>query len=538
MSAACGFDVDFLRNRVTLPMIIEFSPFQLDTDRAELRTGDGPIAMEPKVFALLCLLVENPDRVISKDEMIATVWGGRFISDAAVSTALKLVRKALGDDGASQMFVKTVRGRGHRFVALVRIVSAAAYPAAALAEVVAPDQRGERPTLAVLPFGQMGLPGGFATLGDAIPAEIISSLARLRWLRVIARESTFRFRGDGVDLGAIRSVLGAGFCLSGRVELLGKRLTVSVDLVDTGTGALIWSDHMEGPLDGVHAMRADIVAAVISALDLQIPVAEAARARSKPIEALDAWGAYHLGMSHVYRFNARDNSLAAGLFRRATDLDPGFASAYAARSFASFQDVIMGYDPDRAAALAQAQAEAERSVELDPLDPYANMAMGRLGILTGRPQDGIGWIDHSLELSPSYAKGHYSRGFVQVLCGNSVETRVAIDMSMRLSPLDPMLAPMRMMRALSFALDGDYRTAADLAVQSAQISRGHYIGMMNTVALCQLSGQPEQAAYWARIGRESKPDVSIRLYSLAFPMENVRFRAIMAEALRKVGFPD
>ncbi len=532
--------MDFLRNRLALCMIIEFSPFQLNTDRAELLAGGEPIAMEPKAFALLCLLVENPDRVISKDEMIATVWGGRFISDAAVSTALKLVRRALSDDGVAQQFVKTVHGRGHRFVAPVRIVSAATVPAAVRLEGLpsVPDQRGERPTLAVLPFGQMGLPGGFATLGDAIPAEIISSLARLRWLRVIARESTFRFRGDGVDLIAIRSVLGAGFCLSGRVELLGKRLTVSVDLVDTGTGALIWSDHMEGPLDGVHAMRADIVAAVISALDLQIPVAEAARARSKPIEALDAWGAYHLGMSHVYRFNARDNALAAGLFRRATDLDPGFASAYAARSFASFQDVIMGYDPDRAAALARAQTEAERSVELDPLDPYANMAMGRLGILTGRPQDGIGWIDHSLELSPSYAKGHYSRGFVQVLCGNSAETRVAIDMSMRLSPLDPMLAPMRMMRSLSFALDGDYRTAADLAVQSAQISRGHYIGMMNTVVLCQLSGQPEQAAYWARIGRESKPDASIRLYSLAFPMENVRFRAIMAEALRKVGFPD
>ena len=520
-------------------MIIEFSPFQLDTDRAELRGGDGPIAMEPKAFALLCLLVENPDRVISKDEMIATVWGGRFISDAAVSTALKLVRRALGDDGAAQAFVKTVHGRGHRFVAPVRIIGLTQATVSAAVEVPsAPEPRGERPTLAVLTFAQMGLQGGFAALGDAIPAEIISSLARLRWLRVIARESTFRFRGDGVDLGAIRSVLGAGFCLSGRVEMLGKRLSVSVDLVDTAFGALIWSDHMEGPLDGVHAMRADIVSAVISALNLQIPVAEAARARSKPIEALDAWGAYHLGMSHAYRFNAHDNALAAALFRRATDLDPGFASAFAARSFTSFQDVLMGYKPDRAAAIAQAQAEAERSVELDPLDPYANMAMGRLGILIGRPQDGIVWLNQSVELSPSYAKGHYSRGFVQVVSGNSAEARAAIDISMRLSPLDPMLAPMRLMRALSFGLEGDYRTAADLAVQSAQISHGHFIGTLNTVALCQLAGQPDQAAHWARMVRESRPDASISLFSLAFPHKNDRFRVILCDALRKVGFPD
>ena len=520
-------------------MIVEFAPFQLDTDRAELRAGGVAIAMEPKAFALLCLLVENPHRVISKDEMIAAVWGGRFISDAAVSTALKLVRRALGDDGAAQSFVKTVHGRGHRFVAPVQIVSATPLPAVAVPEgAVMPDTRGERPTLAVLPFAQMGLPGGFAMLGDAIPAEIISSLARLRWLRVIARESTFRFRGDGVDLGVVRSVLGAGFCLSGRVEGLGKRLSVSVDLVDTGSGALIWSDHMEGTLDGVHAMRAEIVAAVITALDLQIPLAEAARARSKPIEALDAWEAYHLGMSHAYRFNARDNAAAGALFKRATDLDPGFASAYAARSFTSFQDVIMGYRPDRAAAVAQAQAEAERSVELDPLDPYANMAMGRLGILTGRPQDGMGWIDKSLDLSPSYAKGHYSRGFVQVLCGNSAETRAAIDISMRLSPLDPMLAPMRMMQALSFGLDGDYRTAAKFAVQAAQISRGHFIGMMNTVALCELSGQPEQAAHWAGIVRESRADASISLFVRAFPHAIDSFRNTLCDALRRVGLPD
>ena len=519
-------------------MIMEFAPFELDIDRAELRAGGVAISMEPKAFALLCLLVENPDRVISKDEMIATVWGGRFISDAAVSTALKLVRKALGDDSEVQAFVKTVRGRGHLFVAPVRIVSAAV-PVAVMPEVVvAPDARGERPTLAVLPFAQMGLPGGFAMLGDAIPAEIISSLARLRWLQVIARESTFRFRGDGVDLGAIRSVLGAGFCLSGRVEVLAKRLSISVDLVDTASGALIWSDHMEGPLDSVHAMRADIVAAVITAMDLQIPVAEAARARSKPIEALDAWGAYHLGMSHAYRFNAHDNALAAALFRRATDLDPGFASAYAARSFTSFQDVLMGYKPDRAAAVAQAQIEAERSVELDPLDPYANMAMGRLGILTGRPQDGIVWLNQSVELSPSYAKGHYSRGFVQVVSGNSAEARVAIDISMRLSPLDPLLVPMRTMRAMSFGQEGDYRTAADLAIQAAQTSRGHFLCVMNTAALCQLDGRFDQAAHWARVVRENKPDASISLFSWQFPQENGRFSAIMGDALRTIGFPD
>lgn len=191
-------------------MRLQFDPFELDTDRAELRTASGLIKLEPKAFRLLCLLAENTHRVISKDEMIAAVWGGRFISDAAVSTALKAVRKALGDDGDRQDFVRTIRGVGHRFVAPVRMRPAEASfagpaPQPDLSPV--PDGRGERPTVAVLPFSRTGLPETFASLGDAIPADIISSLARLRWLRVIAREFTFRFRHADVDLAGLHSVL-------------------------------------------------------------------------------------------------------------------------------------------------------------------------------------------------------------------------------------------------------------------------------------------------------------------------------------------
>jgi DNA-binding winged helix-turn-helix (wHTH) protein len=164
-------------------MILDFAPFTLDTGRAELRNGDAVVALEPKVYALLRLLVENHDRVVSRDEMIAVVWGGRFISDAAVSTALKQVRRALGDDGAAQVFIRTLHGMGHRFVAPVRIRAAAAAASQPESTVTA-DAPGGPPTIAVLPFGAAGLPDNFASLGDALPAEIISALSRLRWLRV------------------------------------------------------------------------------------------------------------------------------------------------------------------------------------------------------------------------------------------------------------------------------------------------------------------------------------------------------------------
>jgi len=522
-------------------MKLLFDPFELDTDRAELRKVSGPVKLEPKVFRLLCLLVENNERVITKEEMIAVVWDGRFISDAAVSTALKAVRRALGDDGDSQSFIRTIRGIGHRFVAPVRIrptENAVGGPAPQAERPVADDTRGEKPTVAVLPFSRIGLPDDFASLSDAIPADIISSLARLRWLRVIARESTFRFRNADVDLDGLYSVLGASYCLSGRVELFSKQLAVSVDLVDTRSGGLIWSDRFERPFADVHSIRQEIVGAVIGALDLQIPLAEAALARGKPVEYLDAWEAYHLGLSHVYRFNAHDNAIAGGLFRRATELDPSFSTAFAARAFASFQDAQMGYVPDRQSALAAVRFAAERSIELDPLDPYANAAMGRLHILTGSPDDGLVWLDRSVELSPNYAKGHYSRAYLQVIRCQTVETRAGIDMAIGLSPLDPLLSPMRTMKALSFGIEGDYATAADLAVLAARTATTHFRIVMAAVALCQLDGRTEAAARWARVVREVQPDPSITQYLKSMPYSDADFRNRFCSALRAAGFPD
>jgi TolB-like protein len=527
-------------DHVDFAMILEFAPFRLDTDRAELIGAEGPVALEPKAFALLLLLAENHHRVISKDEMIATVWAGRFISDDAVSTVLKLVRKALNDDGATQAYIRTIRGRGHRFVATVQIVASAALPAQAhAAPLPGPEaERGEKPTVAVLPFARLGLTDDLATVADAIPAEIISSLSRLRWLRVIARESTFRFRHEDVDLGTLNSLLGAGFCLSGRVERIGTRLGVSIDLSDTRSGSVIWSDHIERPLDEVHEIRNLIVASVISALDLRIPQVEAELARTRPVEQLDAWSLYHLGLSHMFRFNGHDNAIAGSLFRRATVLDPGFAAAHAARSFTSYQDAAMRFTADRAAAVADARAAAERSFELDPLDPSANFAMGRFPILTGAPDDGLIWLDRAVELSPSYAKGYYSRSMIHVLAGRTTETRAGLDLSTLLSPLDPLLGPMRGIRAISLLIDGETGMAADGAVRAAQTSSAHFITVMCAIIACQCAGQTVRAAHWLEVLRDRRPDARASHFLNALPFADPAFRATVLAALAAAGLPD
>ena len=198
----------------------------------------------------------------------------------------------------------------------------------------------------------------------------------------------------------------------------------------------------------------------------------------------------------------------------------------------------MGYDPDRIAAMTATRSAAERSVELDPLCPDANAAMGRFHVLSGAPDEGLHWLERSLTLSPNYAKGHYSRAFLQVLCGLTNETRQGVDVAMGLSPLDPMLGPMFMMKALSYGLDGDFATAAEFAIRAARISDPHLSGLCGAIALCMLSGRIDDAQHWLGILRARRPDASISLYMRYLPFRDAVFRAALHKALQQAGLAE
>jgi TolB-like protein len=511
-----------------------FGSYALYPDRAELVGPEGSVRLEPKAFAVLRLLVENHDRVVSREEMIEAIWGGRFVSDAAVSTALKFARKAVGDDGAQQTMIRTMHGLGHRFVAPVE----RRVDATTVVQAVEPaqEQTDRRPTIAVLPFVQNA--GEAVHVGDGLADEIISSLSRLRWLRVIARESTFRFRQDGIDLEGLRRVLGAGYALSGRVELVAGRLNVSVTLIETLSGSVVWSDRFNPALAELHLARQEITSAVIGALDLRISQAEAATARTKSTEMLDAWGAYHLGMSHFNRFNAHDNVIAAGLFERATVLDPGFATAFAAWSIARFQDAKLGYQTDFAAIAPDVRSLAERAVELDPYDPLASMAMGRVQSLEGNPEDGIFWYERSVRLSPNFAKGYFSQGVSDLLAGRNVQSCVDVDLSLGLSPLDPLLGPMLSIKAMSFLLEGNRALARDWSLQAVRSNQSHYIVIASTALICHLAGDAARAAHWTAVLLARRPDASVSMFQRALLFADLQTRAMIRRALVELGLPD
>ncbi|HKR37567.1 MAG TPA: winged helix-turn-helix domain-containing protein, partial [Steroidobacteraceae bacterium] len=243
-------------------MIYTFGRFELDLAAAELRAGGAVVHVEPQVFSLLALLVENSERLISRDEIIEKVWDGRIVSDAAIASRVKSARRALGDDGRAQQLIKTLHRQGYRFVGQARAVQSLAVVTAAkaegLREMTNRPERMLRPSLAVLPFRFIGSDERYAPLASALPDELIADLARLRWLLVTARGSSFRLRAPQADFGDIGRLLNVRYCLWGTLEASADRLAVMVNLVDTESGAVVWAERFAGLVDDVHAMREQI----------------------------------------------------------------------------------------------------------------------------------------------------------------------------------------------------------------------------------------------------------------------------------------
>ena len=517
-----------------------FDGFVLDLDRGDLRHEDVVLPTEPMTYAVLTHLVQNSARLVPKDELVEKVWDGRFISDAAISTVIKSLRRVLGDDGKQQRYVRTVHGRGFRFAGDVRIIAPASV--IQLPSDNAPTDEApaieSKPSLAILPFTLIGDAEGLSAIAEAIPGELISTLSRLRWLKVMARGSTFRFRPPIQNFEAIRAALGVNYALCGEVEIIGPALGIAVELVDARSSQVVWGDRLSGKIEDVHELREQIVALVISAMELHIPQHEAQLARLRSPSVLDAWALFHMGLQHAYRFTRADNVQATEMFRRAVELDPLFARAHAARSFASFQSAFLRYSDDRETAIDDARRHAERALELDPLDPFANFNFGRAHWLRGDPEAGQSWLERSSSLSPSFAQGYYAHGWADTMAGDGAASIENLGKAVNLSPLDPLLYGMRSAKGMAHFHLGEMEEAVLWAEKGARTPGAHYLISSFAAVANEAAGQHQQARYWAQETLARRADASISAFFTAFPFRNVEKRAAMYKALQSLGFPE
>ena len=318
-----------------------FEEYAFDTDRRELHRGTDVVSITPQVFDLLDYLIRNRERVVSKDDLINAIWNGRSVSDAALTTRLNAARGAIGDSGEEQRFIKTLPRKGFRFVGQVREAREVAGPNpgdAPESALALPD----KPSIAVLPFENMSGDPEQEYFADGMVEEIITALSRFKWLFVIARNSSFTFKGKAVDIKEVGRRLGVRYVLEGSVRKASGKVRITGQLIDAVTGAHIWADRFERDLTDVFALQDEVTVAVVSAIQPKLLQTEIAMATRRRPENLTAYDFYLRAMQQYYLTTREGVAEAIRLAHRALELDPRFGLVAALAGVCHMHNVAFG----------------------------------------------------------------------------------------------------------------------------------------------------------------------------------------------------
>ena len=372
-------------------------------------------------------------------------------------------------------------------------IGVAAGAAAAVERADAVIVTPRRASIAVMPFVDRGpappVGGGSA---DGLAHDVITRLAKLRTLFVIAQGTVFALHERQIGPEAAGRMLNVDYVVSGSLLRRGQRLTVTVELVETRTARIVWAEVFNQRLDDAFLVLDQIGDRIVASIAAEIETLERNRAILRPPNSLDAWEAHHRGLWHMYRFNRADNAHARHFFETAVRLDPTFARAHAGLSFTHFQDAFQAWTP-RAAATQHAFEAAGQSLMADDRDPAAHWAMGRALWLRGRHDHAIVELEQAVELSPNFALGHYTLAFVHSQAGDPAAAIAASDHSRALSPFDPLLFGMLGARAMALVRLGRFDEAADWALQAAERPNAH-AHILAIAAYClALSGRLDEA---------------------------------------------
>ena len=510
-----------------------FSDHRLDTDRRELRRGSEAIAVEPQVFDLLVYLVENRDRVVSKDDLIASVWGGRIVSDSTLTSRINAARKAVGDSGGAQKLIRTIARKGIRFVGDVRVEDggpADDAPERSRPALPLPD----RPAIAVLPFTNMTDDPAQDYFSDGISEDIITALSKLRWFFVIARNSSFVYKGKAVHLKQIAAELGVGYVVEGSVRRAGERVRITAQLNDVATGSHIWAQRYDRDLADVFAVQDEITEAIVAAIEPQLYAAENFHARRKPPDSLDAWDLVMRALSHYWRVTRQDNVVAQALLEKATTIDPHYGQAFGVLATSHTFGAHMGWE-DMAAVAPVAERAAAAALLADSEDPWAHYALGCVYLFARRFDDSLAEFETALRLNPNFslAQGYY--GLALAYCGRWEEAAVAAQRAMRLSPHDPHAAVYCGIASYAQFVGRNYAEAMRLAREGIR-QRSDFVGAHRVLtAAAAMAGQTDIAKAALQELRRAQPNISLGWIAKEMPIRHGAEREHYLEGFRRAG---
>jgi len=523
-----------------------FEGYVLDEQRRELTLRGQVVAVGPQVFDLLLLFVSNPDHVVSKDDLLQAVWSGRIVSESTIASHINAVRKAIGDTGEQQRLVRTVARKGYRFIGQVKTHDSQQALQPDLDERRTATQTPspglvlpEKPSITVLPFHNLSGDPAQEYFADGVVEDIIVALSRIRWLFVIARNSSFTYKGQAVDAKGVGQELGVRYVLEGSVRKSGNKVRITGQLIDATRGTHLWAERFEGTLDDIFELQDQITESVVGAIAPQLERAEIERAKRKPTENLDAYDYYLRAMAKLHSGSREAIVEALSMFYQAIALDPEFASAYGMAAWCLFWRKLNGWMTDRATEIAEGTRLAHLAVTLGRDDAVALTRGGHaLGHFTGDLDGGIALLDRARLLNPNLAPAWYLGGILRALRGETDAAIEDLTHAVRLSPLDPEMFRMQIGMAFANLFAGHFEAAADWAEKAL----GNLPGLLAPAAVVAashaLGGQMEKAR-WA-MQRLRGLDPTLRLCDLKdwLPIKRPEDMARFADGLRLAGLPE
>ncbi len=523
-------------------MQFHFSNHVLDVDLRELTRCGESVGVEPQVFDLLTYLVENRDRVVSKDDLIDRIWDGRIVSESTLTSRINAARKAVGDSGKDQAVIRTIARKGFRFVGDVKMQQSGAE---ARGDMLAqPERPGEPPprqlpaldrtAIAVLPFANICGEPEQEYFSEGISEDIITALSKLRWFYVIARNSSFIYKGKSVHHKQIGEELGVDYVVEGSVRKDGDRVRITAQLIDAATGSHLWAERYDRNLADVFAVQDEITQAVVAAIEPQLYAAEDFRARRKTPDNMDAWDLVMRALSHYWRVTRQDNLVAQALLEKAIHVDPGYGQALSLLAASHTFSAHMGWE-DMAQSVLIAERAALAAIRADSEDAWAHYALASVYLFNRRFDDCIAEFELALRLNPNFSPARGIYGVALSYRGRWEDGDRAAREALRFSPRDPFAAIYCGVIAYCQFIGRNYDEAIQLSREALR-QRNDFVGAHRVLtAAAGMSGHEDIAKAAMIELRRAQPNISLAWLEAAMPFEHNADREHYVEGFRRAG---
>jgi len=517
----------------------------LDTDTRELRRGSEPVAVEPQVLDLLIYLVENRERVVSRDDLMDSVWRGRPVSESSLSSRIHAARRAIGDSGKDQKLIRTVSRRGLRFVGSLQSASDLASTNAGTSSSdrnLFEDTKTaahpafvplDRAVIAVLPFTNMSGPEQ-EYLSDGIAEDLITALSKLGWFLIIAHSSSFTYKGKAVHIKQVGDELGARYVVEGSVRRSGDRIRITAQLNEVASGSHVWADRYDREAVNIFSVHDEIVQAIVSAIEPHLLAAENVRTRSKPPSSMDAWELVMRALSHYNRLTPQDHRAVRDYLEQAISLDPDYCQALAVLSSSYTFSAHMGW-VEASAVVPLAENAALAAVRIDAYDAWAHHALGATYLISSQFDEAISELELALMLNPSFSHAQNYYATALAFSGRWRDAIGAVGRALRLSPRDPLLALNYGSASLAHYFGGNYEEAIRQAQTAIRLRADYASAYRVLVAAAGMSGQAGMAASALQELRRAQPNISCDWIATHVPIKLDSDRLRYIEGFRRAG---